>query len=252
MRRRNNIPGIAIIYGGLLLTAIFAIIFGVIIKPLISFFRNNKSIAIGVLVGICLIVAGTIAFFIVRYVLKKRKEKVTPNLDGNNKYGFTVDKQTPTESSCNQTESAASTTDELTSTYSQPSDTEYPKYASKSSMTDCEKRYWKQLNRLFSEDYIVTHQIPLSSIVRKTIDSYYASELFRTIDFGLFTKEEYHLIALIEINDRSHLERNRIARDYKVKDILKQAGLENKLITLWTDMPNEDEYILKRITEIIE
>jgi len=125
-------------------------------------------------------------------------------------------------------------------------------YSQKSSMTACEMRFWEQLKRLFADDYIITPQVPLSSIVRKNADMRYANELYRTIDFGLFTKEDYSLVALIEINDSTHHESSRIARDYKVKAILAQAGISDKLITLWTDMPNTDEYILRRVTEIAE
>lgn len=125
-------------------------------------------------------------------------------------------------------------------------------YETKNAMTYNEKKLWNQLNRLFGEEYIITPQVPLSSIIRKKANTKYANELFRTIDFGIFTKTEYELIALIELNDNSHYERNRIARDYKVKDILEAAGIRNKLITLWIDKPNEDEYIIKRLKECIK
>lgn len=124
------------------------------------------------------------------------------------------------------------------------------KYEEKSSMTECELKFWNKLKALFENEYIITPQIPLNSIVKKNLDAYYANELNRTIDFGLFTKEDYKLVALIELNDRSHLERDRIERDKKVKQILTDAGLINKLITFWTDKPNTDEYVLKRVKEV--
>lgn len=111
------------------------------------------------------------------------------------------------------------------------------------------KKFWEQLNKLFEKDFIVTPQVPLSSIIKKNTDNHYANELYRTIDFGIFTKRSYQLVALIEINDNTHLQKNRMARDYKVKEILKDAGLLDKLITLWMNMPNTDDYVYKRVMD---
>lgn len=124
------------------------------------------------------------------------------------------------------------------------------KYDKKASMTETELVFWKKLKKIFGNQYIITPQIPLSSVIKKNIDSYYASELNRIIDFGIFTKEEYELIALIELNDSTHLEKKRQQRDLKVKEILTQAGLGNKLVTFWTNMPNEETYIYKRISNL--
>lgn len=128
-------------------------------------------------------------------------------------------------------------------------DKEESKYSAKNSMTDIEKKFWEQLNKLFEKDFIVTPQVPLSSIIKKNTDNHYANELYRTIDFGIFTKRSYQLVALIEINDNTHLQKNRMARDYKVKEILKDAGLLDKLITLWMNMPNTDDYVYKRVMD---
>ena len=52
----------------------------------------------------------------------------------------------------------------------------------------------------------------------------YRTELFRNIDFGIFNKD-FELLLLIELNDKSHIQRNRKIRDRKVKNILKECNI---------------------------
>ena len=52
----------------------------------------------------------------------------------------------------------------------------------------------------------------------------YHTELFRNIDFGIFNKD-FELLLLIELNDKSHIQRNRKIRDRKVKNILKECNI---------------------------
>ena len=124
-------------------------------------------------------------------------------------------------------------------------------YISKKSMTENEKEYWKQLQRLFGNEYIITPQVPLSSIVTKSNNMKYANELYRTIDFGLFTKTDYQLKALIEINDRTHYRSDRVERDKKVQEILREAGLGDKLVTLWTTERHDDAYVMIKINQVL-
>ncbi len=123
-------------------------------------------------------------------------------------------------------------------------------YYEKYIMTETELRFWHRLKKLIGNKYIITPQVALSSIIEKSTYGY-ANELFRTLDFGIFTKRNYKLLALIELNDKSHFNDDRWERDQKVKEILEEAGLREILITFWTHMPNEDEYILERINQII-
>lgn len=52
----------------------------------------------------------------------------------------------------------------------------------------------------------------------------YRTELFRNIDFGIFNKD-FELLLLIELNDKSHIQRNRKIRDRKAKNILKECNI---------------------------
>lgn len=65
----------------------------------------------------------------------------------------------------------------------------------------------------------------------------------------LHFNNKYEPILLIEINDKTHNEKARIARDYKVKDICQAANLP--LITFWTDYGVNQEYIQKRFPNIV-
>ena len=52
---------------------------------------------------------------------------------------------------------------------------------------------------------------------------------------------------LIEINDKTHKQSNRIARDIKVKEICEKADI--KLITFYTNYPNKEDYVINRILD---
>ena len=63
----------------------------------------------------------------------------------------------------------------------------------------------------------------LASVIHKE-NTKYRTELFRNIDFGIFNKD-FELLLLIELNDKSHIQRNRKIRDRKVKNILKECNI---------------------------
>jgi len=122
-------------------------------------------------------------------------------------------------------------------------------YEKKPLMSRSEIEIGKKLVSIIPNDkYLLQTQIPLSSIIHKTNEHSYAGELYRTIDFGIFDKAT-NVKVLIEVNDSSHLRSNRRARDFKVKNILDQAGIP--LITLWTNRPNTTEYIKTRLSQYI-
>ena len=124
-------------------------------------------------------------------------------------------------------------------------------YTKKSSlMTDCEKEYYIAIKKALNYNYIVQPQVNLASIINKNGQNKFANELFRNIDFGIFNLN-YKIILLIEINDKTHEEnKNRQARDYKVKEICEKAGIP--LITFWTKYGINEEYIKKRINEYLQ
>lgn len=99
------------------------------------------------------------------------------------------------------------------------------------------------------KDYNIVPQLNLASVIDKK-DSKYRTELFRNIDFAIFTKDFRTLLLLIELNDQSHENNKRKQRDFKVKDICQHAGI--KLMTFYTKYPNEKDYVIERIRKEIE
>ena len=123
-----------------------------------------------------------------------------------------------------------------------------PNYKIKSSqISDCEKYFYDIFKNEFCNKYEIRPQVPLSSIIEKEkkFDKEYQNELNRIIDFGFFDKDTLKPLLLIEINDKTHFQKNRKARDIKVKSICNNAGI--KLITFWTQFDNTKEYIINRI-----
>lgn len=95
---------------------------------------------------------------------------------------------------------------------------------------------------------IVQPQVNLATVIEKVGEYKYQNELYRNLDFCIFNKS-YCPILAIELNDETHKQADRAKRDYKVREILKTAGLP--LLTLYTDKTNEVDYIKKRIEDIL-
>jgi len=118
-------------------------------------------------------------------------------------------------------------------------------YIRKNFMTQTELVFYNKIKELES-NYRIIPQLNLATVIKKVNKGYY-SELFRNIDFAIFDKEYKTLLLLIELNDNTHNYSNRKNRDLKVKDICNNAGI--KLITFYTNCPNEKNYVLKRIND---
>jgi hypothetical protein len=101
-----------------------------------------------------------------------------------------------------------------------------PRYVSPS-----EQEYLNLIKSILRPEFIIFPQVPLSQIVEKHSPSNYKNELFRVVDFCVFDTD-YYPILCIEINDNTHLNKDRVQRDSKVSAILKSARLP--LVTLWT------------------
>lgn len=119
-------------------------------------------------------------------------------------------------------------------------------YRKRKFLTISEIDFYNTLTELNNE-YIVVPQVNLGTIVEK-VDSKYRSELFKNIDFGIFTPE-FELLLLIELNDKTHRQKNRIERDKKLKEILNNCDIP--LLTFYTDYPNEKNYVINRIRKTI-
>ena len=77
----------------------------------------------------------------------------------------------------------------------------------------------------------------------------YQSELYRNIDYAVFSKDLTTLLLLIELNDITHEQKSRKIRDMKVKDICNNSGI--KLITFYTKYDNKEKYVVNRVIEEI-
>ncbi len=123
-------------------------------------------------------------------------------------------------------------------------------YSKKSLMTDYESYFYHIFVELENELGVRIHpQVNLASILNKENNHYYINELFRNIDFGIFSQDYNELLLLIEINDKSHNTTTRKKRDKKVEAILRTARI--KLIKFYSIYPNEKEYVKNRIREEI-
>ena len=119
-------------------------------------------------------------------------------------------------------------------------------YTIKPLMTKYEKYFYDILAELEDELNIKIHpQVNLATILNKETNSHYINELFRNIDFGIFTKDYNDLLLLIEINDKTHNTNSRRNRDKKVDEIVKKANI--KLIKFYSNYPNKKEYVKQRI-----
>ena len=117
-------------------------------------------------------------------------------------------------------------------------------YTRKKLMTDYEYKFYNILKEL-EDNYTIVPQLNLAAVVKKINNNRYYSELFRNIDFAIFTKDYQELLLLIELNDQSHNNYNRKDRDLKVKKICNDIGV--KLMTFHTKYPNEKAYVINRI-----
>ena len=124
-------------------------------------------------------------------------------------------------------------------------------YEQKEFMSYYEKYFYDILKDIERDyDVIVQPQVNLASVIEKNIKHKYVNELFRNIDFGIFDKNFHKLLLAIEINDSSHLKKDRIIRGLKVEKILNQANI--KLIKFYTNMPNEKLYVTNRILTYLD
>ena len=117
-------------------------------------------------------------------------------------------------------------------------------YELKPIMSDYERKFYNILKEL-ENNYIIVPQLNLASVIKKINNNRYYSELFRNIDFAIFSKDYSRLLLLIEINDKTHQKRNRRDRDLKVQKICNDVNV--KLIKFYTNYPNDKEYVINRV-----
>ncbi len=120
-------------------------------------------------------------------------------------------------------------------------------YTRKKFMTDTEYKFYLKFLPL-TNNYIIIPQVNLASIIEKK-EKGFCNELFRNIDYAIFDNN-FNLLLLIELNDKTHNNVKRHNRDLKVKKILESCNI--KLLTFYTHYPNDKDYVLNRITKAIE
>ena len=119
-------------------------------------------------------------------------------------------------------------------------------YIPKQFLTNNEYDFLTKFIDLEDELHInIVPQVNLASIIQKVSNSRFNTELFRNIDFGIFSADYSKILLLIELNDESHNNFHRKKRDIKVHEICNKAGI--KLITFYTKYSNEKEYVKGRI-----
>jgi len=119
----------------------------------------------------------------------------------------------------------------------------------KSFITETERKYLSAIKPLLPQGYYLQPQVNLATVIEKIGEFKYQNELYRNVDACIFDEEDKP-IALIEINDETHNQPDRIKRDRKVKCICEEAGIP--LVRFWTSYGVNTDYIQKRIIEAIE
>ena len=130
----------------------------------------------------------------------------------------------------------------------QENNNQIPIYQKKPLLTKTEIKFGTAIQKAIPDHYQLLPQINLATIIERKDNHKYQNELYRNIDFVIFDYQ-YNPILLIEINDDTHKQKARIARDIKVKKICHQANLP--LITFWTEYGVNENYIEKRIKEYL-
>jgi len=122
-------------------------------------------------------------------------------------------------------------------------------YDAKSTLiSKSEQTYYNAIISSLPVGYHAFPQVNLASFIVKNDNSPFHNELFRNVDF-LITDSRYTPLFVIEINDQTHLTKERKERDEKVQLICEEAGIP--IVKFWTSYGVNSEYIQRKITETI-
>ena len=123
-------------------------------------------------------------------------------------------------------------------------------YQKRTYLTNCELDFYQKLIQIEKYgEYKVIPQVNLASIIHKSSNNRYNTELFRNIDFGIFNSR-FELLLLIELNDATHNQTERYKRDQKVKSICQSAHIP--LLFFYTKYPNEKSYVIERVLNTLK
>ena len=118
-------------------------------------------------------------------------------------------------------------------------------------MTQAEYNFYNKI-KVLENKYNIVPQINLAAVIEKRVPNkkrVFYNDLFHNIDFAIFNNNYTKLLLLIELNDQTHNRPDRKKRDENVKNICNEAGI--KLITFYTNKPNDSEYVISRINNEI-
>lgn len=122
-------------------------------------------------------------------------------------------------------------------------------YRKKALMTPTEYSFYLKMKPL-EVKYKIIPQLNLASIAAKIRNTYYYTDLFRNIDYAIFTDDYSEILLFIELNDQTHQLVKRRKRDIKVQNICRELGIP--LLTFYTKYPNYQDYVINRILKTIE
>ncbi len=121
------------------------------------------------------------------------------------------------------------------------------KYSLKNSqITASESNFLAVLQEVVGNEFIISTQVPISSIVSVNSKDYvYFNKIkAKTIDYVLFTKDRRPYLA-IELDDRSHFRWDRRRRDEFVNNLMDEVGL--RLLRVKASYSYNPDYIRKQI-----
>lgn len=133
-------------------------------------------------------------------------------------------------------------------TATKTNDSEYLYEVKKALISNAEKDFYNAIKDSIPEKFFVFPQINLASFIERTDNARFHNELFRNVDF-LIADGEYVPKLVIEINDQTHLTKERKERDEKVQKICEEAGIP--FVKFWTSYGVNAEYIKGRIDEAL-
>lgn len=107
---------------------------------------------------------------------------------------------------------------------------DYPYTAKWNFMTPSELKFFKMLEQVVEDKYYIVPQVNLSNLLylakwQQNYNSYRSKIDKKSIDFVLFTKDEYKFHLAVELDDPTHEREDRIQRDEFVNEAMKKAGL---------------------------
>lgn len=128
------------------------------------------------------------------------------------------------------------------------SEGDYLYSAKKSLLSKTEKGFYDAIRQVVPIGYYVFPQVNLAAFIVRTDGARFQNELYRNVDF-LVTNGEYSPLFAIEINDQTHLTKERRERDEKVTKICEEAGIP--ILRLWTSYGVNVNYIKGRVDEML-